>query len=435
MPSSDILLRPATDAAAALKRREVSSRELTEAVLAAIDARNPRVNAVVELRREAALEDAAAADRALAGGDARPLTGVPMTIKEAFDVAGMHTTWGNPAWASYVADRDAAVVQRLRDAGAVLAGKTNVHAMLADFGRTSNEAYGTTSNPHDVSRTPGGSSGGSAAAVAAGLSFLDFGSDLVGSIRIPASFCGVYGLRPTAETVPLRGFGPPGAPEPPPGTAYLSTVGPLARSADDLHVALAATADGALAPPRHAHLADFRVGVVLDDDRCPVTSEVGAALASTVEAIAAAGATIVEGWPGGIDPAGDYESFGFHVRLFFASQEGETLPGADEQQARRAAVRDAWARYFADVDVFLCPANFTVAFPHDTGDEIDGRAYADQPFWTAHAALAGLPAAVAPIGRTRAGLPVGAQVVGPAYEDDTAVAFAGLVGEYVAPSS
>jgi amidase len=430
----EILFRSATEAAELLERGEVSSRELTEAVLAAIDAGNARINAVVELRRDAAPAEAAAADRALASGDTRPLTGVPITIKEAFDVAGMHTTWGNPAFAGHVAAADAAVVRRLKEAGAVLIGKTNAHAMLADFGRTANEVYGTTSNPHDPTRTPGGSSGGSAAAVAAGLSFLDFGSDLVGSIRIPASFCGVFGLRPTAGTVSLDGFAPPGAPAAPNEPTSLSTVGPIARAAEDLRIALALTA-GALAPPRHTRLDDFRVGVVLDDARCPVSGEVGAALANVVEAVARGGATIVEGWPDGVDPAGDYECFGFHVRQFFASLEGATLPGAAEQAQRREAVRAAWARHFEKVDVFLCPANFTAAFPHDTGDTVDGRPYADQPFWTAHAALAGLPAAAAPVRRTGAGLPVGAQIVGPAYEDATALAFAGLVGEYVSPVS
>ncbi len=275
------------------------------------------------------MQEAAAADEALASGaEVGPLHGVPMTIKDSFNVAGLHTTWGNPAFRDYVADADAAVVRRLRAAGAIIVGKTNVHFMLADFGQTANELYGVTNNPWDLTRTPGGSTGGGAAALAAGMTFLEYGSDLVGSIRIPASFCGVYGLKPTAEIVPLTGFQPPGPPAAPNVMQYLSALGPLARSAADLRLALVATAgpespaDKAfrwqMAPPRHRRLADFRVGVVLDDERAPVSADVSGVLADTVDALAAAGATIVQGWPDGIDPPRDHESFGFQVGLFFA---------------------------------------------------------------------------------------------------------------------
>src|SRR5918993_2057786 len=209
----DILTQPATEVARMLRGRQLSARELTEAQLARIEAVNPRLNAVVELRATQALAEAAAADQAAARGrELGPLHGVPMTVKDSFDVAGLHTTWGNPAFADYLAAADATVVRRLRQAGAVILGKTNVAAMLADFGQTANELYGTTTNPWDPARTPGGSSGGAAAAVAAGLSFLEYGSDLVGSIRIPASYCGVYGLKPSVGVVPLTGFQPPGPP-------------------------------------------------------------------------------------------------------------------------------------------------------------------------------------------------------------------------------
>jgi amidase len=156
-----------------VRRKEVSSRELTELLLARIDAINPDVNAVVELRHEEALKEADAADRAAADAVSGALHGVPMTVKESFNVAGLHTTWGNPAFKDYLADTDATVVRRLRQAGAVIVGKTNVHAMLADYGQTANEIYGVTSNPWDLTRTPGGSTGGGAAALAAGLTFLE----------------------------------------------------------------------------------------------------------------------------------------------------------------------------------------------------------------------------------------------------------------------
>jgi amidase len=446
------LLKPATEAAAMLAGKEVSARELTEALLAWIEAANPGLGAVVALRAEEALAEAAAADQATArGGVLGPLHGVPMTVKDAFDVAGLPTTWGNPAFAGHLAGSDATVVRRLRRAGAIVVGKTNVAYMLGDFGQTANPLHGVTANPWDRARTPGGSSGGAAAAVAAGMSFLEYGSDLVGSIRLPASYCGVYGLRPSVASVPLTGFQPPGPPAAPSDMTYLSAVGPLGRSAGDLRTALQVTAGPeapaarawrwALARPRHSRLEDVRVGVVLDHGQAPVSGEVGAVLSDAVDALARAGATVAAGWPEGVDPVAQAESFGFQVRLFFAYQEpGDDLPPFAEvvdQERRRMAARAAWGRYFQDVDVFLCPASFTTAFHHDPrpfqGRTIatpEGeRPYADQVFWVAQPALPGLPAVAAPVGRSAAGLPVGAQVVGPLHEDDTAITVAELLAE------
>ena len=446
------LLKPATEAAAMLAGKEVSARELTEALLAWIEAANPGLGAVVALRAEEALAEAAAADQATArGGVLGPLHGVPMTVKDAFDVAGLPTTWGNPAFAGHLAGSDATVVRRLRRAGAIVVGKTNVAYMLGDFGQTANPLHGVTANPWDRARTPGGSSGGAAAAVAAGMSFLEYGSDLVGSIRLPASYCGVYGLRPSVASVPLTGFQPPGPPAAPSDMTYLSAVGPLGRSASDLRTALQVTAGPeapaarawrwALARPRHSRLEDVRVGVVLDHGQAPVSAEVGAVLSDAVDALARAGATVVAGWPEGVDPVAQAESFGFQVRMFFAYQEpGDDLPPFAEvvdQERRRMAARAAWGRYFQDVDVFLCPASFTTAFPHDPRPFQDRtiatpqgeRPYADQVFWVAQPALPGLPAVAAPVGRSAAGLPVGAQVVGPLHEDDTAITVAELLAE------
>jgi len=450
----ETLFHSATDVAQTLSRKELSSRELTEMLLTRIEAVNPALNAVVELRRETALQEAVAADEATARGDAGPLHGVPMTIKDSFNVAGLHTTWGNPAFKDFVADSDATVVRRLRQAGAIIVGKTNVAFMLGDFGQTANELYGVTNNPWDMARTPGGSTGGSAAALSAGMTFLEYGTDLVGSIRIPASFCGVYGLKPSAGIVPLSGFQPPGPPAPPSDVMYMSAVGPLGRAPRDLRTALSVTGgpegqaakaySWALSPPRHTRLEDFHVGVVLDHEQAPVSSEVTAPLSNAVDALARTGATVVEGWPDGVDPVRNYESFGFHVQAFFAFQE----PGEDfarfsefiDHENRRMTARAAWNRYFSDiVDVFLCPVNFTPAFPHDarsfeqraiTTPEGE-RPYNDQVFWVSHASLPGLPAVAAPIGRTPGGLPVGAQIVGPLYEDDTAITFAELLAEVI----
>jgi amidase len=446
---NETLFQSATDVAWSVRRKEVSSRELTEALLARIDSVNPVVNAVDELRPEEALRNAAAVDEAVDARGLGPLSGVPMTIKESFNVSGLHTTWGNPAFKEYVADRDATVVQRLKRAGAILVGKTNVHFMLADFGQTANDLYGVTNNPWDTTRTPGGSGGGGAAALAAGMTFLEYGSDLVG----------VYGLKPSVGIIPLTGFQPPGPPLDPSDMTYMSAIGPLARSARDLRAALTATA-GPEAPlanayswelsrPRHARLRDFRVGLVLDHEQAPVSGEVTTLLSDAVDAITRAGATVVEGWPDGLDPGLVAESFAFHVSRFFAFQEAaeesRQLLEFVEQEHRRMSARAAWSRYFENVDVFLCPANFTPAFPHDDRP-FDERMistpegawpYTNQTFWISHASLPGLPAVVAPIGRTLDGLPVGAQIIGPLYEDDTVLTFAellaDLVGGYEAP--
>jgi len=234
---------------------------------------------------------------------------------------------------------------------------------------------------------------------------------------------------------------------------YLSAVGPLGRSARDLRTALRVTGgpegqaakaySWVLSRPRHTRLEDFRAGVVLDHGHAPVSSEVTALLSNAVDAIARAGATVVEGWPDGVGPVQHYESFGFHVRLFFAFQQpGEdfaTLSEVVDHETRRMAARAAWGRHFDEVDVFLCPANFTPAFPHDTRP-FDARTittpegerpYGNQAFWAAHASLPGLPAVAAPIGRTPGGLPVGAQIIGPLHEDDTAITFAGLLGDVI----
>jgi amidase len=374
-------------------------------------------------------------------------------------VAGLHTTWGNPAFADHVAGADATVARRLRRAGAIIVGKTNVAFMLGDFGQTANELYGVTNNPWDTTRTPGGSSGGTAAALSAGMTFLEYGSDLVGSIRIPASFCGVYGLKPSVGIVPLTGFQPPGPPAGPSDMMYMSAVGPLGRSAHDLRTALSVTGGPenqaakaytwTMSPPRHTRLEDFRVGVVLDHEQSPVSNEVAGPLSNAVDTLAQGGSTVIEGWPDGVDPVRSNESFGFHVRLFFSFQQPDedfaTLSEVIDQENRRMAARAAWSRYFNQIDVFLCPVNFTPAFPHDTRPFEERtittpegeRPYNDQTFWVSHASLPGLPAVAAPIGCTPGGLPVGAQMVGPLYEDNTAITFAELftdvIGGYEPP--
>jgi len=372
-----------------------------------------------------------------------------MTVKDSFNVRGLHTTWGNPQFRDYVADSDATVVERLRQAGAIIVGKDQRALHARRYGQTANDLYGVTSNPWDTSRTPGGSSGGGAAALAAAMTFLEYGSDLVGSIRVPASFCGVYGLKPSAGIVPLAGFQPPGTPAGPSAMTYLNAVGPLGRSAADLRHR--AGRDGrpgrpggqgllvALAPRGTPGYRTSASASCSTTSARPVTSEVGALLAGTVDALAQAGVKIVEGWPEGVDPVADYESFGYHVQLFFAFHQPGQDPGPVSefisQEHRRMAARAAWGRYFDDIDVFLCPSTFTVAFPHD-GRPFEQRTIAtpegERRYDDCRSGSRTPRCRAARRGRADRDdggrLPAGAQIVGPLYEDDTALAFAGLLG-------
>ena len=448
---SELLFRSATETAELIRHGMSGSAELVRAQLDRIRTVNPAVNALIEVHAEQALDAADKADRAVRRDEAtHGLHGVPISIKEAFGVAGFRSTWGNPGWAENRSDRDATVVSRLTGAGAIIVGTTNVAAMLADFGQTDNPVYGRTVNPWDAARAAGGSTGGGAAAVAAGLSFLDYGSDLAGSVRIPAAFCGVYGLKPTVGIVPGTGFQPPGPPAPPSERTYQVAFGPLARSAGDIRAAIRRTAGPeppqshalrwALPAPRHRRLADFRVRYVLDHPAAPVNSDVGDALSDALDGLARAGVTLMEGWPDGVDPVADVTSFGAHLSLYFAHLGQPTdlsLPDAVEQEQHRMSARQAWQDCLTSTaDVFLCPTVSVVAIRHDDRPFDDrtidtGRGalpYRNLPFWIAAASLTGLPALSAPVGGR---LPVGMQVVGPLFEDDTAITFAELAADVI----
>jgi amidase len=290
--------RSTKDLAAALKKRDISAVELLEEVIARIEALDGRLNAVVVRDFERARAAAKAADLALGRGETRPLTGIPMTIKESFNIAGLPTTWGIPRFKDFVATEDALIVSRVKEAGAVIVGKTNVPIVLGDW-QSYNEIYGTTNNPWDLGRTPGGSSGGSAAALAAGFGPLSLGSDIGGSLRVPAHYCGVYAHKPTWSLVPGRGLTPPGG-TPLSREVDLAVVGPMARSAADLVLAMEVIAGPderragigyrlALPAPRHDALKDFRVLVIDEHPLLPTASVIRTALGRLSERLGKAG--------------------------------------------------------------------------------------------------------------------------------------------------
>jgi amidase len=455
---------PASVLTARLRRRELSSRELVELYLDRIDRLNPVLNAVVTLDAERARMEAAAADEAAARGEVLgPLHGLPVTVKDSIETASLRTTCGAPELAGHVPRRDATAVARLRAAGAVVLGKTNTPAWASDA-QTDNPVFGRTNNPWDLARSPGGSSGGPAAAVAAGLTGLDLGSDLGGSIRMPAGYCGVYGLRPSFGVVPAQGHVPP-----PPGSRTaldMCTLGPLARGADDLGLALDVIAgpDDAhapawrleLPPARADRLSGYRIAAWLDDAVHPVDAAVLDVLTAAVAALRRDGVK-VDDHAGPVDLAESARLFQRLIQPFVGTAlddptfaELSALAATDARTPRACWARDvtaparawafsherrlevtaAWARMFRDYDVLLCPVTPTTAIEHDaTPDEdqrritVNGAAvgYWEQVRWVQALSIAHLPVATVPVGLSCTGLPVGVQVVGPFLGDRTVV--------------
>jgi amidase len=453
----------ALQAAEAIRQKKVSSVELTRRAFERIDRFNPQLNAFTFQLRDEAFAQAKSADEKQARGEPLGvLHGVPVHVKESFAVAGRPCTWGIAGFRDSKAPRNAAVVDRLLGAGAVLIGATNVPVNLADW-QSYNPIYGTTNSPWDVKRTPGGSSGGTAAALAAGLGYLSLGSDIGGSIRVPAHFCGIYGHKPTLDLVPQDGHLPGGQAGLPGFSTLLAVGGPMARSADDLLAALRVVGGPMSAeakawkwePPasRRQSLKEFRVGYVLEDPSAPPVPEVRTILQQAIDAIVRAGVTLKPGWPTGYQHADLISNYLFHLEAFMFSaapppaqkamraadpKTPGLTPFADwqTQNFRRLEFRARWQAYFDEVDVFLSPAAFAEAFPHDHSQPVEKRTltttsgprpYLDLVKWIAPATLTGCPATVAPVGRTPAGLPVGIQVMGPLWEDATPITFAGLL--------
>ena len=430
---------------AALAARRIGALELTDIAIARIEAVDGPINAVVVRDFERAREAARAADTALARGERRPLLGLPMTVKESHNVAGLRTSWGVEMFGSWVAPADSIGVARLKAAGAVILGKTNVPPFLADW-QADNPIYGRTNNPFDLTRTPGGSSGGGAAALAAGMVPLEFGSDIGGSIRVPAAFCGVFGHKPSFGVVPTRGHAPPGADG---AEIPLAVVGPLARNAADLALALDVLAGPApdearawglgLPAPRHDRLAGYRVMMLMAHPVAAVDKEIVAALEALATRLAAAGASVVRQSPALPDLAATHQTYMTILGALTNSPEAANAPGATKAGAyimalhAQAAIRRQWAALFETVDVVIAPAFGSGAFPHmGPGEEsftINGKPEPRmaQMAWAGLASVTNLPATAMPIGRFANGLPIGAQVIGPYLEDRTTIAFAGLV--------
>jgi amidase len=468
---SEFTFATAGDQARALAAREVSAVELLNRAIHRIETLDDRYNAVVVRDFDRALEAAKAADEALARGERKPLLGVPMTVKESYNVAGLITSWGFPDYKNHRAAEDAVAVARLKAAGAVVLGKTNVPVALADW-QSYNDIYGQTNNPWNPALSPGGSSGGSAAALAAGYVALEIGSDIGGSIRVPAHFCGVFGHKPSYGIVPYRGHGlidTDRAPD-------VSVAGPLARSAEDLALALGILAgpDGdpavayrlELPRPRHGNLKDFRVLLLEEHPMVPTDATVRHALARLGEQLGKAGASVTRA--GNHIP--DLVATAHAYVPLLLSETTARLPDAivadlknrvtslspkdDSWEARwqrsavidhrdwiaadlqRAALRRQWRNLFRDWDVVLAPPFPTPAFPHDhIPDQLQRQAtvngrkvpYTTQILWPSIASLLMLPATVAPVERTADGLPVGVQIIGAYLDDRTTIEFARLI--------
>lgn len=459
----------ATELVAALRTGSVASRDLLEYFIARIENFDNDINAVVLRRFEAARAEADAADeKRRVGGALGALHGLPMTVKESFQVAGMPTCWGIQKVAETAASQDAVAIRRLRDAGAIIIGKTNVPTSLADW-QTYNSVYGVTNNPWDITRSPGGSSGGAAAALAAGMTPLELGTDIGASIRNPAHYCGVYGHKPTFGIVSQSGHAIPGTVAQP----DLGVVGPLAISAEDLDLALSVVAGSdtvenspwtlQLPPPRRSCLADFRVGIIFDAPEAPVDADVRGKLEALADCLRGVGTQVtVDAWP-------DIDRVSLR-RLYFKMLRAETsrrYSGIEAEKfraevgsrfsdtddywtiAREATVvshrdwlmmnelrhrmRQQWAKYFDQYDILVCPVAATAAMPHDHTEPrherkiiIDGKSAPsiDQMYWAGFATLCYLPATAFPLGLTDNGLPVGAQAIGPEFADRSTIAFA-----------
>lgn len=447
---TSIAFQSAIDIAARIRNRELSARECLEYFRKRIERFNPALNAIVVFDWERATRQALRADEALTRGEViGPLHGVPMTVKEMFDLQGNPTTWGDPALRDCIADENDLVVRRLTASGAIVFGKTNVPLRLMDI-QTYNDIYGTTNNPWDTTRAAGGSSGGSAAALAAGLTGLEFGSDIGGSIRNPAHYCGVYGHKPTYGLVGVTRTAPPGKLT----KADLGVHGPLARSAEDLALQMQLLAAPGVfdaphvrttLPSPHKKLKDFRVAIWPSDARVVVSAEISARCQTIGAALAKLGATVS-------DTARPHFDTNYASNLYRKLLDAATNPNTDIKHGEwlaldneRQKIRLQWRDFFNDWDIVIAPISATAAFPHNHSAyqgrtlQVDGKAvpYFQQIYWAGLATLSYLPSTCFPTGLSKDGLPIGLQAIGTGYDDlitiDFARQLAQEIGGFVAP--
>jgi amidase len=463
----------ATRLAQALRAKKLGAVELFDLYAARVRQHNRALNAICVMDLDAGRKAARAADRAK--GRKGPLHGVPMTVKESFNVAGWPTTRGMVEFKNNIAKQDALAVQRLKAAGAIVFGKTNVPELLADW-QTFNSIYGTTNNPWDLLRTPGGSSGGAAAALAAGLTGLELGSDIGASIRNPAHYCGVYGHKPTWGVCSSRGHALPGALHP----GDITSIGPLARSAEDLKLSMDLVAgpddlDGAgwkleLRKPKTVSLRGLRIAVMPSHSTAEVDVMVSGAIERLAGFLAKKGARVSDKARPDFNPD---EAHKVYIALLRAATSNRQLPHhlelwerllrerpvtdmSYEAQAargnlmrhkewlgwsnRRHQMRLLWAEFFRDWDVLLCPAAATPAFPHNQEGErwermieVNGKPQPSttQMFWAGYSGMCYLPSTVAPIALAGGKLPVGVQIVGPQYGDYLTIDAARLIEKEV----
>ncbi len=445
-------VKPATELAAAIRGKEIKSRELLDLFLDRIERIDSRLNAVVTLAIEPAMAAADAADAHTASGaEVPPLHGLPVTIKDAIETAGIRSTGGAVELADHVPTKDAPAVARLREAGAIVFGKSNLPRWSGDV-QSFNELFGTTSNPWDVTRIPGGSSGGPAAAVAAGLTSFELGTDIGGSIRIPSHCCGTFGLKPSYGVVPQRGYlDSVGG-----GTtdADINVFGPIARSAGDLDLLLSALAGPEparqpawridLPPAAATTLRGQRIAVWLDDPENTGDPAMLDVLRGAVDAVSDAGAEISEVRPP-VDPATQFELFTVLVGAAVSVSAGDAADAVAGQHhawlmrdRQRAALQATWAEWFSGYDALLSPVLSLPAFPHQQEGDVwervlvvngETRPYLSVTWWTGMFGVLGFPVGVPPVGRTADNLPVGIQVVTPFLRDRDAVALAGLIAD------
>lgn len=485
MAESQWSFKSATELSAALAAKQVSAVELAQDAIGRIERHDGKINAICVRDFTRGLEAARAADAARARGETGALLGLPITVKESFNIAGLPTTWGFSPQKDFVPGEDALSISRVKAAGGVILGKTNVPVGLGDW-QSYNEIYGTTNNPFDLGRTPGGSSGGSSAALAAGYGPLSLGSDIGGSLRVPAFHCGVYAHKPTYNLAPVRGHTPPPFP-PIPLDRDMAVIGPMARSAADLALLLDVIAGPdpldmgvgyklALPPPRHNALKDFRVLVVDSDPVLPADKDIRGAIEKLTDSLAKSGVSVARQsplWPDFADSSRLYMRMlmaflgaFFPPEVIAGAQAGAAQLKADNRShaaerlrgmtqshrdwvlddGARARLRAQWRELFKTFDAVICPIMPTPAFPHDHSPDqetrrikIDGKdyIYPDQLAWPGIATLPGLPATAIPLGLSPQGLPVGVQILGPWLEDRTPLKLAELIerefGGFVPP--